>query len=147
MKVCKNCRVPPPKGGEVGVYCSACGAGPFMGYVNSETGEDMPRVTLLNTSILTAHGRYSYEPMSLENAREIALTNSADSAVGHQVTADILSELFGFAVPLNRCFYVQQPGDIGIVFKLRGRPEEGKALTREEVEAIGYDFGLLTRIE
>jgi hypothetical protein len=145
MKVCKNCGCPPPKNGEPGIYCSACGA--EVVYINSETGASMPRVTLFNTSIVTAYGSYRYEPLSLQDAREIALTNSAESAIGHQATADILTELFGFKVVVNRSNNQQQPGDIAIVFKLRGRPEEGKVLNREEVEAIGYDFGLLTRTE
>jgi len=105
----------------------------------------MPRVFLYNTSIVTAYGKYSYEPLMLEDAREIALTNSAESAIGHQATADILTELFGFPVEVNRTNNQQQPGDLAVVFKLRGRPQEGKVLSREEVEAIGYDFGLLTR--
>jgi len=105
------------------------------------------KTTLLNTSIITAHGSYRYEPLSLKDAREIALTTSAESAIGHQVTADLLSQLFGFNVPMNRVNYEQQAGDNAIVFKLRGRPEEGKILTREEVDAIGYDFGLITRTE
>lgn len=104
------------------------------------------KVTLLNTSIITAHGSYRYEPLSLQDARQVALTNSAESAIGHQVTADLLSQLFGFNVPMNRVNFEQGVGDAAIVFKLRGRPEEGKILTREEVDAIGYDFGLLTRV-
>jgi len=32
-----------------------------------------------------------------------------------------------------------------LVFKLKGRVPEGKVLSREELEAIGYEFGLLTR--
>jgi viroplasmin and RNaseH domain-containing protein len=105
----------------------------------------MPRVYLYNTSIITAYGSYRYEPLSFHEARTIALTNSAESAIGHQATADILTELFGFKVEVNRSNNQQQVGELGIVFKLRGRPEEGKVLNREEVEAIGYDFGLLTR--
>lgn len=141
MKVCKNCGCPPPKGGEHGEWCSACGAG--LMYVEKEEGQ--VKVTLLNTSIITAHGSYHYQPLALQDAREMALAHSAGSAIGHQVTADLLSQLFGFQVEMNRIPYEQQAGDIAIVFKLRGRPEEGKILTREEVDAIGYDFGLLTR--
>lgn len=143
MKVCRNCGVAPPKKGEIGEWCSACGAG--VAYVDSETRKPMPRVFLFNTSIVTAYGSYSYEPLTLDDAREIALTNSAESAIGHQSTADILTELFGFDVPVNRTNDRQQPGDLAVVFKLRGRPQEGKILSREEVESIGYDFGLLTR--
>lgn len=143
MKVCRNCGVAPPKKGEPGSWCSACGAG--VDYVDSETRKSMPRVFLFNTSIVTAYGSYRYEPLTLEDARDIALTNSAESAIGHQSTADILTELFRFPVEVRRTNNRQEPGDLAVVFKLRGRPEEGKILSREEVEAIGYDFGLLTR--
>lgn len=35
--------------------------------------------------------------------------------------------------------------EIAIVFKLKGRPEEGKILTIQEIEEIGYEFGVLIR--
>ena len=65
------------------------------------------------------------------------------SAIGHETTAQILTELLGFEIPVNRIEYRQEPGDIALVFKLRGRPSEGKILTRDEIEAMGYDFGIL----
>lgn len=105
----------------------------------------MPNVILFNTSILTDYGSYRYEPLTLDEARTIAVTGNADSAIGHQATADILTELLGIPVAVNRTNAKQTNDDLAIVFKLRGRPEEGKILNREEVEAIGYDFGLLTK--
>jgi hypothetical protein len=33
-----------------------------------------------------------------------------------------------------------------LVFKLKGLAPEGKILSREELEAVGYEFGLLVRI-
>lgn len=105
----------------------------------------MPKVTLFNTSILTDYGSYRYEPLTLDEARTIAVTNDADSAIGHQATADILTELLGFPVAVNRTNAKQTVDELVVVFKLRGRPKEGKILNREEVEAIGYDFGLLSR--
>lgn len=105
----------------------------------------MPKVTLFNTSILTDYGSFRYEPLTLDEARTIAVTNDAESAIGHQATADILTELLGFFVAVNRVNNKQGVGDLAVVFKLRGRPQEGKILNREEVEAIGYDFGLLTK--
>jgi len=139
MKVCKNCGCPPPRKGEPGVYCSACGAEVIY-------KDDERKTVLLNTSILTDHGIFGYVPISLEDARQIARRENYESAIGHQATAEILTELLEVPVAVNRTNNKQAPGDQAIVFKLRGRPEEGRILTRSEIDAIGYDFGLLTRI-
>lgn len=104
-------------------------------------------VTILNTSIITTYGSYDYEPIDLAQARLILAHGAPpfQSAVGHQATADILTELLEVPVPLNRINYEQQIGERAVVFKLRGRPPEGSILNREQIETIGYDFGLLTR--
>ncbi len=120
-------------------------------------------ITILNTSILTNFGHYTYTPISLEKIRQdfqcmACYGNhpcqycggtgfaSFQSAIGHQSTAEILTELLGVTVPVNRIEYKQEIGDIAIVFKLKGRPQEGKILNRAEIEAIGYEFGFLRRI-
>ena len=67
------------------------------------------------------------------------------SAVGHDVTAQILTELLGVTVPVNRIQFQQEVGQDALVFKLNARAPEGKVLNREEIEAIGYSFKILTR--
>jgi hypothetical protein len=104
------------------------------------------KVTILNTSILTTYGRFDYVPATLEQAKEILKANDVHSAVGHKSTADVLTTLLGIEVPINRVNYEQQRDEVALVFKLRSRPEEGKILTTEEIEAIGYDFGLIFKI-
>ncbi len=109
-------------------------------------------LTVLNTSILTDWGTYDYRPLSLDEARGIysEMWNGpqmVQSAVGHTSTARILCDLIGEGAGLcNRVEYKQPIGARALVFKLRGRPPEGVILSREEVEVIGYDLGLLTRI-
>ncbi len=103
-------------------------------------------ITLLNTSILTAFGVYRYEPIALEEAK-LMIARGFVSAIGHESTATILSELLGESVPINRFDYQQQIGDRAIVFKLKRRPPEGAILTADEIQSIGYEFGLLTRLE
>ena len=102
-------------------------------------------VTILNTSILTNYGSYTYEALTLEEAQELVKAGF-DSAVGHQSTCDVLTELLGVEVSLNRKQYSQEIGDRALIFKLNGRPEEGKILTREEIEEIGYSFGVIFRV-
>jgi uncharacterized protein DUF1874 len=103
-------------------------------------------VTLFNTSILTAFGAYRYEPLSLDDARRLVAEGFV-SAIGHESTARMLSELLGVAVEARRVDYQQQIGERAIVFKLKRRLPEGAILTAEEIQAIGYEFGLLTRTE
>ena len=106
-------------------------------------------LAILNTSIITAHGEFRYIPLSLEDAQNVAQTANMGygvlSAVGHQSTAEILTALLGFEVPVNRIQFAQETGQDALVFKLKGRAPEGAILSREEIDAIGYEFGLLTR--
>ena len=111
----------------------------------------MYTITVLNTPILTKFGKYQYNEISLDRAREIAQQasgfNQLVSAVGHQSTCDILTTLLNTPIPMNRIEYKQEVGTAALIFKLKGRPEEGKILTVEEIEEIGYNFGLLIRLE
>lgn len=104
-------------------------------------------VAILNTAILTAYGVYDYVPVTVEDAREMVTTQGYKSYVGHEATAQALSELLGVEVSVNREMYTQEVGDRALVFKLRGRLPEGKILSREELELIGYDLGLLVRVQ
>lgn len=104
------------------------------------------KLAILNTSILTTTGTYTLEDVTLDRAKELVSTNELDSAVGHQSTAEIMTTLLGVEIPMNRQMFAQQPGQQALVFKLNGRPEEGKILSVEEIERIGYKFQLLSRI-
>ena len=102
-------------------------------------------ITLLNTSILTAFGSFTYTPINVAEARSLVKEREWQSAIGHESTAQILSSLLKTDVSMNRIKYEQKPGDAALIFKLKGRPEEGVILTCEEIEEIGYEFGLLER--
>lgn len=104
------------------------------------------KLAVLNTSILTTEGTFTLKDITLEEARNLVTENEILSAVGHQSTADILTTLLETEVPMNRIQFAQETGQKALVFKLNGRPEEGKILTAEEIEAIGYKFQLLTKI-
>lgn len=107
----------------------------------------MKRITLLNTSILTDYGTFEFSPIDLESAKNLLRENGFESAIGHQSTADILSEILQIKVEVNRTEYRQKVDDVALIFKLCSRPPEGKILTGEEIEEIGYDFGILRRLK
>lgn len=105
------------------------------------------KLGLLNTSILTEDGVYALTTISLADAKGLVEKNSLDSAVGHASTAEIMTELLGIEIPVNRQNFRQEVGQQALIFKLNSRPPEGKILTRDEIEEIGYKFQLLTRLE
>ena len=111
----------------------------------------MPKLALLNTTIATTDGVFEVRTVDLETAQAIvqnyveAESDWMDSAIGHESTAQIMSELLGQSVPVNRQMFAQQVGQDALVFKLKGRAPEGKILSRDEIEGIGYEFKVMTR--
>jgi hypothetical protein len=103
-------------------------------------------IAILNGAIITAEGEYSCRTISLEEAKQLVRSASnIISAVGHQATAEILTDLLETEVALNRIDFQQQTGQQALVFKLNSRPPEGVILTRKEIEELGYQFQLLSK--
>lgn len=100
-------------------------------------------LTLLNTSILTTYGRYDYRPVTLDEARALVRAEAWQSAIGHDATARIVSRLLGIDCPTHRVAWRQQPGERALVLKLNGRPPEGSVLNEQEIEQLGYTWGVL----
>lgn len=108
----------------------------------------MKRLALLNTSILTTAGEYRLTDITLDEARIMVKNNcdNLDSAIGHESTSEIMTTLLGVEIPMNRQMFLQDVGQRALVFKLNGRPEEGKILSVEDIEQIGYKFQILDRM-
>jgi Domain of unknown function (DUF1874) len=102
-------------------------------------------VALLTTSILTNDGNYSMKTIDYVDTGNLLSGKEILSAIGHESTAQILTELLGVDVPVNRIQFAQEVGQQALVFKMNSRLPEGKILSREEIEEIGYSFKLLTR--
>lgn len=109
----------------------------------------MNRLVFLNTTILTSTGVFEMYDVTLEEAKKIVNENFVDrlSAIGHSATADVMTELLGIEIQVNRIQYLQKESDIVLCFKLKGRIEEGKILSREDIEKIGYDFKVIKNIQ
>jgi hypothetical protein len=77
--------------------------------------------------------------VSVDEAKQL-LANGFISAVGHQSTAQLMSAVLGISVPYCRAQIYLEPGDQAVGFVLKGRPPEGKVLTAEELQRIGFYF-------
>jgi hypothetical protein len=80
--------------------------------------------------------------ISLKEAKEILSEIHFTSAVGHEATAKVLSELLGINIPFNRITVKLKAGDMCIHFALKTRLPEGKILTEEELKQLDYEFVL-----
>ena len=101
---------------------------------------------LFNSPVLTAWGKYDYQgPLNTQQAR-LLLPADFISAIGHESTAILLSELLQCSVPMNRTQVVMQTGDQALVFRLSARPPEGRIMNTEELQQTGYVFGLLRKL-
>ena len=114
--------------------------------VKKMSENEQPNIYVLNAPIIPDYGSYVYEPLTTEAARDL-LRDGFTSAVGHKTTADVLTQLLSIEVPVNRIEIHFKPGDRALVFKLNRRLPEGVVLeTIEEIEAIGFSLGVITRV-
>jgi hypothetical protein len=78
-----------------------------------------------------------FSKITIEEAKEI-LKNSFVSAVGHEGTARVLSQLLDIEIPVNRITVFFNKGDIGIHFFLKQRLPEGKVLSEQELKQLSF---------
>lgn len=126
--------------------------GPATAERTAAPGEPLPTephthpLAILNTAIATAPGDYEIRALPLCEARALVIAApSILSAVGHQATAQVLTELLRREIPVNRIQFAQASGQSALVLKLRGRIPEGVVLDVASMEQIGYDLWLMTR--
>jgi hypothetical protein len=84
----------------------------------------------------------SVRKIDLQEARKIVSSTDFISAVGHEPTAKVLSELLGVEIPFNRIAIKMKKGDVGLHFALKTRLPEGKVLTKEELQQLEFDLVL-----
>jgi len=101
-------------------------------------------IALMNTTVITVGGDYTLRSVTLTEARAM-VAQGYQSYIGHESTAQIMTELLGVKVESNRQGWFPEPGDSALCFKLNSRPKEGAILTRDELESIGFSFKVLTR--
>ena len=108
------------------------------------------KLYILNTSILTSYGSFTYEPIEEKRVAAEMQRYGYESAVGHQGAVDainVILDKYDITIEFNRQAIQMEVGNKGIVFKLKERTQEGVTLNRKEVEKIGFEWGLITRKE
>ena len=100
---------------------------------------------ILNSSTLPLEPVREYlikaKELSVEEAKKILQSEPFTSAVGHQSTAEALTNIFGVEIKFNRIQITLQPGDKLISIILKKRLPEGQVLkTVEELEQVGYSI-------
>ncbi len=86
----------------------------------------------------------SVREVELEEVKNVLKSNSFESAVGHQSTAEILSSLLELEIPVNRVNIQLSDRDVLYVFQMLMRLPEGKVLSAEEIKALPYKFVKVT---
>jgi hypothetical protein len=110
------------------------------------------KLFFLNAPVLTTFGTFRFEKLSLQQAQSLIKEFASDeakrveSAIGHAATAEVLTQLLDYRVETNRVEFIQTFEDAALVFKLKRMAPEGVVLNREEIERIGFEFGLLTKM-
>lgn len=106
----------------------------------------MPTRYLLNTPILTNYGHYELVgPLSSGDAKRL-VGEGFVSAIGHEGTAALMSELLGMVIPAHRRVIHMKPGDEALVFRLLERQPEGKILDKTALALVPHEFALLRRV-
>jgi len=79
----------------------------------------------------------TFRKITVEEAKEI-LKNTFVSAIGHEGTAKLLSQLLGVNIPTNRITIFMEKGDKAIHFFLKQRLPEGAVLSEDELKKLQF---------
>lgn len=103
-------------------------------------------IALFNGMVCTSNGLYRISDLTGAEARELVGRYGYVSAVGHEASAQVLSDILGAPVEMNRIQYVQAVGQKAIALVLEIRPAEGEVLSAAEMRAIGFCLKLMERL-
>lgn len=102
---------------------------------------------LLNSAILPLKEGEKYlikaKEITIQEAKELVTKEQFTSAIGHQATAELLSNILGINIPMNRISIKVTHGDKILAFMLKQRLAEGVVIkTADELQKIGYELWL-----
>jgi len=118
---------------------SGCGTAYFLLPLEQYTGE-FRKLVFLNALVPPAEGGVLAvsPPLTIDEVKEVvAKAKVIESYIGHQSTAELLTNLLGVKVEYNRAMYKPQPDDYALVIRLKKRlakPEDVKDVKPEDIE-------------
>ncbi len=103
-------------------------------------------IYVLNAPVITSYGFYRFTFIEPDDAKEI-LSAGFTSAVGHESTAKLMSQMIGVNIPFNRITIHMKAGDKAIALWLLDRPGEAQVYSMEDLAAVNCELGLLERTD
>ena len=98
-----------------------------------------PKVILANAFSLSMLSKLPalirVEEISVSEVKEL-LKQGFESAIGHESTAKLLSQILGVEIPVKRVMITLEPNTVLVVFQLLERLSEGKILTESELKEL-----------
>jgi hypothetical protein len=76
--------------------------------------------------------------VSMEEVREILRKTEWESVIGHAGTSELLTELLGIQIPVQRKTIYFKRGDRGVHFYLKTRLGEGVVLSKTELSQLDF---------
>jgi len=106
------------------------------------------RIVFCNFPYVSGYGSFRHTEISEDEAKKLVseFEDNWLSAIGHEATANVLSELFGIEINVNRIEYKYQSGDIQLILKLNKRQPEGSVLNRKTLDEVGFTFSTISAI-
>ena len=99
----------------------------------------------MNTAMMpNTEGTYVSKKIERHDVDSCLVGFDVVSAIGHEGSDVLMSTAIGREVNVNRITVSLDDGDAILCFKLRTRPPEGKILTLDELNAIGFDLVFIT---
>jgi Na+/H+ antiporter NhaB len=103
-------------------------------------------VYIINAPVLTSYGDWRFTgALSIQQARDL-LRDGFVSAIGHQASATLLTQILAIDIPTNRISVTMQTGDQALILRLLQRLPEGVILTEQEMMNTPYELALLTKL-
>jgi len=118
---------------------TGCGTAYFLLPLEHYT-EKFKKLVLLNALVPPSNGGVVAvsPPLTLDEVKEVvAKAEAIESYIGHQSTAELLTNLLGVKVECNRAMYNPQPDDYALIVRLKKRlskPEDIKNVTEDDLE-------------